>query len=729
MSIIYDKEKQVFRLDTRNTTYQFRVAEFGFLEHLYYGRRIPDTAEYLPVRIRHGFEANPHEAEKDRTISLDLIEQEYPGFGVSDFKVAAVSVINGDGSNCIDLRYVSHRIMEGKYSLNGMPSLREQDGSWKTLEVVLRDPYTDMEVTLVYGVLEEHDIITRCARIRNMGKGTVYVNAAHSACISFPTDHMDMISFYGSWGHERCPERTPVRHGKITVDSVRGISSHYQNPSTVLCAPGATEDSGDCWGIALVYSGNFAITVEVNDFKQTRLVAGVNPETLYWELETGGVFETPEAVMTYSALGLTGMSHNFHRAVKYHLIPKQFIDQRCPVLINNWEATMIDFDEEMLVDIAGKAKELGVEMFVMDDGWFGRRTDEYRGLGDWQCNLDKLPSGIPGFARRIHEKGLKFGIWIEPEMVNEDSRLYEEHPDWCIRIPGRKPTRQRYQLILDFSRDEVVDQVFEQLYEEFKDARIDYIKWDMNRSMTDRFSAALPARRQGELCHRYVLGLYRLMDKLTRAFPGIRFEGCSGGGGRFDMGILYYMPQIWCSDDTDAMERILIQYGTSMIYPPFVMGAHVSECPNQQTGRTVSIDTRAALAYFGTFGYELDLNLLSEEEQEAVRKQVRYYKDHGLVCAHGDHYRLTDPEKEREYTAFMSVSADKKAAVVAYVQRVSGANKGIIYIKLKGLEEQSLYEIPELGLRCSGAALMYAGLPMPVIKADNEARVFTLCAG
>lgn len=728
MSVQYIEDKKVFLLNTKHTSYQFRVAEFGFLEHLYYGRKISDTADYLPVRIRHGFEANPYESEKDRTICLDVLEQEYPGFGVSDFRVSAVSVINGDGSDCIDLRYVSHKVIDGKYSLQGMPSLRDNGGTWQTLEVLMRDPYTLLEVTLVYGVLEEYDIITRCARIENGGEQTVFVNAAHSTCISFPTDQMDMISFYGSWGHERCAERTSVRHGKITVDSARGISSHYQNPSAILCSPDATEDGGDCYGVALVYSGNFAITTEVNDFKQTRLVAGVNPETLYWELTKGSAFETPEAVMTYSFQGLSIMSHNFHRAVKHHLIPGQFVNERCPVLINNWEATMIDFDEEMLVNIAGKAKELGVEMFVMDDGWFGRRTDEYRGLGDWQCNRKKLPSGIPGFSKRIHDMGLKFGIWIEPEMVNEDSRLYEEHPDWCIQIPGRKPTRQRYQLILDFSRDEVVDAIFHQLYEEFKDAQIDYIKWDMNRSMTDRFSGALPAHRQGEVCHKYVLGLYKLMDEMTKAFPNVRFEGCSGGGGRFDMGVLYYMPQIWCSDDTDAVERIRIQYGTSMIYPPFAMGSHVSECPNQQTGRTVSIDTRAALAYFGTFGYELDLNEISEEEQEAVRRQVKYYQEHGLVSAHGDYYRLTNPERERECGAFMSVSQDKKEAVVGYVQRVSGANKGIIYLRLKGLEEQTKYEILELGIKLSGAALMYAGLPMPVIKADNEARVFTLMA-
>lgn len=728
MSVQYREDNKVFSLNTKHTSYQFRVAEYGFLEHLYYGRRIGDAADYLPVRIRHGFEANPYESEKDRTICLDVLEQEYPGFGVSDFKVSAVSVINGDGSNCIDLRYVSHRILDGKYEITGLPSLREHGGVWQTLEVLMRDPYTDMEVTLVYGVLEDCDVITRCARIKNAGETTVYVNGAHSTCISFPTDNMDMITFYGSWGHERCAERTPVRHGKITVDSVRGISSHYQNPSAVLCGRETTEEAGDCYGVALVYSGNFAITAEVNDFKQTRLVAGINPETLYWELTPGAVFETPEAVMTYSCEGLTGMSHNLHRAVKYHLIPKQFINERCPVLINNWEATMIDFDEEMLISIAEKAKELGVEMFVMDDGWFGRRTDEYRGLGDWQCNLEKLPSGITGFSERIHSMGLKFGLWIEPEMVSEDSRLYEEHPDWSIQIPGRKPTRQRYQLILDFSRDEVVDAVFDQLYEEFKDAGLDYIKWDMNRSMTDRFSAALPAKRQGEVCHRYVLGLYRLMEKLTRAFPKVRFEGCSGGGGRFDMGVLFYMPQIWCSDDTDAVERIHIQYGTSIIYPPCAMGAHVSECPNQQTGRTVSIDTRAALACFGTFGYELDLNELPPEEQEAVRRQTAYYKEQGLVSAHGDYYRLTNPEKEREYAAFMSVSEDKEKAVVGYVQRVSGANKGIIYLRLRGLKEQTVYRVEELGLELTGAALMYAGLPMPVIKADNEARMFTLSA-
>ncbi len=728
MSIRYIEEKKVFCLDTNHTSYQFRIAEFGFLEHLYYGCRIQDPVDYLPVRIRHGFEANPYEAEKDRTISLDVIEQEYPGFGVSDFRTHAVSIINSDGSNCVDLRYQSHQIHEGKYSIQGMPSMRDCMGPWKTLEVVLEDLYTGIEVTLIYGVLEDCDLITRCARIRNKGKRPVFINTAHSACLSLPWDKLDVITFYGSWGHERCVERTGVRHGKITVDSTRGISSHYQNPSAVLCRPDTTEDGGDCWGVALVYSGNFSITTEVNDFKQTRLTVGINPETFYWKLEPEAKFETPEAVMTYSDRGFTAMSHNFHRGVKYYLIPKAFIHQRCPVLINNWEATMIDFDEEMLIKIGSKAKELGVEMFVMDDGWFGRRTDEYRGLGDWQSNREKLPGGVKGLSEKIHSMGMKFGIWIEPEMVNEDSRLYEENPDWSIQIPGRKPTRQRYQLILDFSRDEVVEGIFNQLYEELKDVKLDYIKWDMNRSMTDRYSRSLPPDRQGEFCHRYVLGVYKLMKKLTEAFPTVRFEGCSGGGGRFDLGVLYYMPQIWCSDDTDGAERLDIQYGTSFIYPPFTMGAHVSECPNQQTGRNVSIDTRAVVAYFGTFGYELDLNRLSFKEQEKVRKQVQYYKEHGLTTAHGVYYRLSDLKKEQEYAAFMSVSENKREAVLGYVQRVSGANKGITYIRLKGLDPDLSYCIQELGLSLSGETLMNAGIPMPVIKGDNEGLLFTLQA-
>lgn len=726
MSIFYHENTKVFQLNTNHTSYQFRIAEFGFLEHLYYGRKLPDTAEYLPVRIRHGYEANPYEAEKDRTICLDVLEQEYPGFGVSDFKASAVSVIHEDGSDCMDLRYVSHRIIEGKYTLAGMPSLRQGSGSWNTLEVRLKDVATNVEVLLRYGVLEEYDIITRCACICNKGTGKVRVNMAHSLCLTWESDQLDLLTFYGSWGHERCVERTAVRHGKITVDSIRGISSHYQNPAAVLCSPDASEDYGECWGTALVYSGNFEITVEVNDFKQTRLVAGIHPDTFSWELSEGEVFETPEAVLTYSSAGLTGMSHNFHQAITYNLIPEAFINQRCPVLVNNWEATMIDFHEEQLISLAEKAKELGVEMFVMDDGWFGRRTDEYRGLGDWQCNLEKIPSGIAGFSKRIHGMGLQFGIWIEPEMINEDSELYEKHPDWCIHIPGRKPTRQRYQLILDLSREEVADEIFRQLYEEFKDADIDYIKWDMNRSMTDRFSVMLPPQRQGELCHRYVLGFYRLMDRLTKAFPKTRFEGCCGGGGRFDMGVLYYMPQIWCSDDTDAVERIRIQYGTSMIYPPFTMGAHVSACPNQQTGRSVSIDTRATMAYFGTFGYELDPNHLTSEEQESVRRQIVFYQEQADVCAFGRYYRLTDPVQEREYAAFLSVSDDRSRAVIAYIQREAGANKGITYLKLKGLLEDAVYEIPELKLTCSGAALMYAGIPMPALKGDNESRIFTL---
>lgn len=726
MSIQFYPDNKVFVLETKNTSYQFKVAEYGFVEHLYYGKKVHSQLGYLPVRIRHGFEVNPHEAEIDRRISLDVIQQEYPCFGISDFKVPAISILNTDGSNCIDLRYKAHRIYKGKYSLNGMPAFWGTEDEWETLELDVEDPYTHVQVTLLYGVLKEHDIITRAAIITNKGKGEISINAAHSTCVELPTDKLDIITFYGSWGNERNVERTAVRHGKITVDSARGISSHYQNPSVVICDPNANEDSGECMAIALVYSGDFAITTEVNDFKQTRIVAGINPETFFWRLESGKTFETPEAVMTFTDRGLGTMSHNLHKAIKNNLIPQKFKEERCPVLINHWEATMIDFDEEMLLDIAKKASNLGVEMFVMDDGWFGRRTTEYRGLGDWTCNLDKIPSGIKGLSKKINDIGLKFGIWIEPEMISEDSQLYEEHPDWCIAIPGRKPSRQRYQLILDFSREEVVNHIFNQIYNEFKDASIDYIKWDMNRSMTDRYSRSLPADRQGELGHRYVLGVYSLMEKLTKTFPNIRFEGCSGGGGRYDMGVLYYMPQIWCSDDTDAIERIHIQYGTSMIYPPSTMGSHVSECPNQQTGRSVSIDTRAAVAYFGTFGYELNLGKLGEEDQVAVQKQIEYYKTYGKVLTHGTYYRLTDVTNEKEYAAWQSVSEDKTCSIMSFIQLKSGANKGIIYMRLKGLEETALYHIKELGLTLSGSALMYAGLPMPEIKADNEARIFTL---
>lgn len=724
MGIVFNEEKKVFLLNTKNTSYQFRIAEFGFLEHLYYGRKVNESVDYLPVRLRHGFEANPYEMKQDRSLCLDLLEQEYPGFGVSDFKTSACSVIHADGSNCIDFRYVSHRIYDGKYTMKEMPSLRQKDGDWMTLEVVLRDVATKVEVTLLYGVLESCDVITRHAIIQNMEDTTIFLNAAHSTCLTFPTDRMDQIDFYGSWGHERNAQRTAVRHGKSVVDSIRGISSHYYNPTIVLCDQDATETAGNCYGTALVYSGNFAITVEVNDFKQTRMVAGIHPDTFLWQLQPGESFTTPEAVMSFSSEGLTRLSHNYHEVVRHFLVPEKFEDQRCPVLLNNWEATMIDFDEEQLIQIAQSGKALGVEMFVMDDGWFGRRTNEFRGLGDWQCNLEKLPSGIAGLSKKIHDLGLKFGIWIEPEMVSEDSKLYEEHPEWCIKIPGRNPTWQRYQLILDYSRDEVVEAMFQQIYDEFKDAQIDYIKWDMNRSMTDRYSTALESNRQGELCHRYVLGFYKLMDKLTTAFPGVRFEGCCGGGGRFDLGVLYYAPQIWCSDDTDAIERIGIQHGTSFFYPPCTMGSHVSVCPNQQTGRSVSIDTRASVAYYGTFGYELDPDELSEEEKEAVKKQIEYYKKYADVSAFGEYYRLTDLGEE--FVAFMSVARDKSKAVFTFVQLKTSANKGIIYVKLQGLEEDKTYEIPELGLELSGACLMYAGLPMPVMKSDHTAKTFTL---
>ena len=726
MSVIFHEEDKVFCLDTESTSYRFRIAEFGFLEHLYYGKRIVGTGAYLPVRIRHGFECNPHEAELDRSISLDVIQQEYAGFGVSDFRTPAISVLNSDGSDCIDLRYRSHRICRGKYGIEGMPAFWGNDDEAITLEVELADPYTGMEVTLLYGVFPSADLITRAVRVNNGGTEPVSLKRVNSLSLDFYSDQMELLTFYGSWGNERNVERTPVRHGKIVVDSTRGISSHYQNPAAVLCDPGTNEESGSCIGTALVYSGNFAITAEVNAFRQTRLTMGINPDTFEWELSPGESFATPEAVMTFSDSGFGQMSRTLHQGIQKHLVRSKYKGQRRPVLINNWEATMIDFDEDILLDIAAKASDLGVELFVLDDGWFGRRTNEYRGLGDWVCNYDKIPSGIDGLSKKINDMGLKFGLWFEPEMISEDSTLYEEHPDWCITIPGRKPSRQRNQLILDLSRAEVADHIYQQLYDLISSSSIDYIKWDMNRSMTDRYSRSLPSNRQGELSHRYVLGLYRLMERLTAAFPDILFEGCSGGGGRFDLGILYYMPQIWCSDDTDAVERIRIQYGTSMIYPVAATGAHVSECPNQQTGRSVSVGTRAAVAYFGAFGYELDLGELSESEQQEVKAQISYYKTYGEVLTQGDYYRLTDVTQEAGYAAWQSVAKDKSCSVVSYVQLRSAANAGTVYLYLKGLLPEASYLIEELDLTVSGSALMYAGIPMPEIKADNEARVYTL---
>lgn len=713
MGIIYNEQTKVFTLQTKNTSYQMKVGQYGVLLHLYYGERIEDCdLSYLIMRADRGFSGNPYEAAKDRTFSLDYFPLEYSCFGIGDYRTSCLSAENPDGTEAVDLRYVSHRTYKGKYSLPGLPSMFWEESQGETLEITMEDPESHVRVYLYYGVLEDGDVITRAGRIENSTGGELRINRAMSLCLEMNRSNMDLVHFYGKHTMERQMERVPLHHGIQSVGSLRGTSSHHHNPFVIFCDKETGEDYGGCVGISFLYSGNFLMEAEVDQIHQTRVVMGIHPELFSFLLEPGEDFVLPEAAMVYTKKGFTDLSHKYHDAFRSHLIRSKWQKLRRPVLINNWEATYFDFTGEKLLEIGKAAKELGVEMLVMDDGWFGKRDTDSSGLGDWYVNEKKLGCPLKELVEKINDMGLKFGIWIEPEMVCEDSDLYRSHPDWTLRIPGRKGNIAREQFVLDFSRKEVREYVEAAIFQILDESNIEYVKWDMNRSISNWYSAALPKERQKETAHRYVLGLYEMLEHFHQRYPDILLEGCSGGGGRFDAGMLYYQPQIWCSDDSDAIERLEIQYGTSFGYPIASMGAHVSACPNHQTGRVTPLETRGTVAMAGTFGYELDISKMTGEEKECVRKQIDEYKKYSSLVTDGDYYRLAGPYDNGRITAWEFVSKDKTYGLFCGVITRLQANPEPVIVKLKGLEMDKMYEIQ--GQKLSGAALMLGGILIPV---------------
>ena len=642
---------KIFNLETKNTLYQMKVDRFGVLNHLWYGEKTDCCMDYLLDYPDAGFSGNIYEAENERTYSLNTLPQEYSTSGVGDFRISAISVTHEDGSNALDLRVREYQIKKGKYEIPGLPAVYAKEDEAETLEITLKDTATEAEVILKYGVFEKEDVITRSVVVKNSGKTPIVINKVHSMCLDIPYGDWEWMHFYGRHTMERQAERVPVLHGISESSSSRGTSSHHQNPAVLLCEKDCTETNGHCIGAALMYSGGFQAQVEKDQLEQIRLVMGIHPDTFEWTLEAGEAFYTPEVILSCSTTGFAKLSQNFHHIIRNHVCRGTYQLSSRPVLINNWEATYFDFNEEKILNIARQASKLGIDMMVLDDGWFGKRDDDCSGLGDWFVNEKKLNGGLKALVEKINAMGMKFGLWFEPEMVSEDSDLYRNHPDWAIQIPGRKPMRSRYQLVLDMSNPEVVDYLYGVMSAILRENHIEYVKWDMNRSISDWYTATLSRGRQMEMPHRYVLGLYELLEKLTSEFPDVLFEGCSGGGGRFDAGMMYYCPQIWCSDDTDAHERTFIQYGTSFFYPTSTVGSHVSAVPNHQTGRITSIETRGVVAMAGSFGYELDLNQLSEEEKTVVAKQVTHYKEYQSLiiivwqihlrmgCQHGPGYQ------------------------------------------------------------------------------------------
>lgn len=732
MAVYTDRESRVFTLQTKNTTYQMKADDKDVFLHTYYGEKTDNSDKSYLIRCAdRGFSGNPYEVGTfDRSYSLDMLPQEYSCFGTGDYRISALRVRQADGSRAAELRYAGCETRKGKYAIPGLPAAYGAQEEADTLEVILKDEACGIEVRLLYGVFEKKDVITRAVRITNRSERPVVLEKAASLCLDWQQGEFDWLTFYGRHAMERNVQRTGIAHGVQSVGSVRGASSHHYNPFAVLCEKGTDETKGLCYGFSFMYSGEFLIEAEKDQADQTRFVCGIHPDDFDWTLNPGESFDTPEVLMSCSAEGFGGMSRNLHDLIRENVCRGEWKHKRRPILINNWEGTYFDFTGDKLVSIAEEAAKLGVELFVMDDGWFGKRDSDNSGLGDWYPNEEKLGCTLKELGERIEALGMKFGIWFEPECISEDSDLYRAHPDWAVQIPGRKPNLSRNQLILDFSREDVQEYIIERLSAVLDSAPISYVKWDFNRSICDKFSANLSAGRQGEMAHRFVLGLYRVLEELLERYPHLLLEGCSGGGGRFDTGMLYYSPQIWCSDDTDAIERLQIQYGTSFAYPVNTMGAHVSAVPNHQTGRVTPIATRACVAMAGTFGYELDVNKMTDEEKEAVKRQIQIFKEQYDLISYGDYYRLTDVQKS-SCAVWETAAKDGSEALVSAVWQHVQATPAFLNVKVRGLCEDGMYRVMRTALKkkdagaqekeeqvISGSSLMHGGLPIPA--ADGE---------
>ena len=705
MAINFCKETKTFKLDTYSSTYIFGVFEGNYLVHYYYGAPIPDTnVDSLWLRPWFASFCPDSPSAKIPNFSPDVTPMEYSTFGAGDFRLSAFAVKNSDGNKVTDLRYVSHEIYTGKKALPGLPSLYvDEEGEAQTLEILTEDKVTGVKATLIYTVFEKKGAITRSVKVENPSDKPFYIDTIHSLCVDLPGYDFDMLGLYGRWVKERALDRYPLHRGIQSIKSKRGSSSHNHNPFTALVSKNATEDYGDCYGFNLVYSSNFSIDVEVDGFASSRLVMGINPEGFNWLLNPGEEFYSPEAVMIYTNKGIGEMSRMFHRLYDNNLVRGKWKKAKRPLLINNWEGTGMDFDHDKLVSFARHAKDMGIEMLVMDDGWFGKRDDDKSSLGDWFVAEYKLKHGLSGLIKEVNDLGLKFGIWFEPEMISPDSEIYRAHPDWCLHTEGRDKSIARTQYVIDYSRKEVRDHIYSMMYKILSENNIAYVKWDFNRNLTEVSCAELPPERQGEVFHRFVLGTYEIMDRLTKDFPDLLLENCSGGGGRFDPGMLYYSPQIWTSDNTDPIERLTIQFGTSLCYPASTMGAHVS------ASRRANYETKKNVALWGSFGYELDPDKLTEDEKEEIKEQVKEYHKYYDVIHFGELYRLITPFENEFKVAWEFVSEDKKEALVTVVH-IKLPYDSLFFLKLKGLDPQKYYKIDDTDEVYSGAYLMNAGL-------------------
>lgn len=725
MLINFEKNSKTFHIKNKNVSYLIKILETGHLTHLYWGRKLnTNNLDYLIEKNLWGsFLANTDNID---TFQLEATAQEYPGYGSTDLRSPAIELQFEDGTSVTDFRYDGHKIIKGKPRIENLPATYvENDDEAETLEIYMKDSLKNIKLVLSYTIFNEFDAITKNVKIINDSEEKVNIKRVLSANVDFKDDEFDFIHLSGAWARERHIVKTSLRSGSQSIESRRGASSHAQNPFMALTRKNSTESIGDVYGFSLVYSGNFLANVEVDMYFKSRAQIGINPFDFNWLLESKEEFQSPEAVLVYSENGLTGMSQTYNKLYEKRLCRGTFRDKVRPILINNWEATYFDFNETNIKEIAKEAKNLGIELFVLDDGWFGTRNNDDSSLGDWFVNEEKLKGGLGKLVSEINEMGMEFGLWFEPEMVSPISKLYEKHPDWCIHIPGRVRNEARNQLILDLSRREVCDYIIKSVSDILESANISYVKWDMNRNMSEIGSVGLSSERQRELPHRYMLGLYRILEEITSKFPNVLFESCSGGGGRFDPGMLYYMPQTWTSDDTDAIERLKIQFGTSLVYPSSSMGCHVSAVPNHQVHRNTSIETRGIVAMAGNFGYELDITKLSNEEKESIKEQVTLYKKIRETVQFGNSYRLSSPFEGNE-VAWMNISKDRSEVVVSYVKQFAEPNMWNKPLKLKGLDYDEKYEIDGTQIVLGGDELMNIGLVIPELKGDYAASQWIL---
>lgn len=725
MGIRFDEKNRVFEIQTKNTTYMMGLAYDGFLAHAYYGSKLEDTEVSYLFRANYETEHEKFWYKREKVEKMDALAHEYSASGLGDFRDTPLVIRTEGGFHACELSYDSYEIIDGKPALSGLPATFEtESGKATTLRICLKDSLISLKVYLSYSIFEDSDAIIRSVTVVNEGEKKIYLERVLSTCLDMDNEDFTLYTLHGSWARERNITGRPVTEGKHIVSSMRGETSHQNHPFMMLTTNGTSQTEGQVYAMNLVYSGNFIAETELNQHGMVRASMGINPNGFEWVLDPGASFTTPEAVMVYSEHGLGEMTRTFHDLYRNHLIRSKFLHQKRPILINNWEATYFDFDDDKLVDIARQAHKVGIEMLVMDDGWFGKRNADNCALGDWFVNEEKIRCGLKKLVDRVNAEGLKFGIWFEPEMISPDSDLYREHPDYAIQVPGREPLMARQQYVLDITRKEVRDYAYGCVKKILESANIEYVKWDMNRPLCDIGSYGLDAEHMGEFYHRYVLGLYEMQERLLQDFPNLLLENCSGGGGRFDPGMLYYSPQIWTSDDMDPVMRLGIQEGTALMYPLSTMGAHICVCPNHTTGRVTPIETRANIAMAGTFGYELDITKTSEEELTKMEAYNKLYHKYNELMREGDYYRIESYRENQCYDCFACVSKDKKECLMTFMNVYYRPNRPSIRLRMQGLLPDGKYKLEETGKVYSGQLLMKAGILVEVPQGDFYSKQF-----